>query len=231
MQSLCSFNYLLHFEFSRPFQLVVVVLLVWELGNRGHFHFFQTMLWLFVLWFQLYKDFISFRQEILLVLWLRCLLSLRQCLWNIYWACNLWLGPLLILTSVIAEGDLLLWLVALGGAKIALVLFVRENIISLLRLSELFCDAFNCVHKIALVIEFKQLFVAIFGKTCLNQVFQNHLNLMHLRFINDGIDLMSYVTDVHGSGRKTMPPFQIVKQQGSPILGTSKPLFQFFSLE
>ena len=71
-----------------------------------------------------------------------------------------------------------------------------EDSVSLLLLSLLLSDTLDDLDQIAFIVKLKQLLVAVFGKSCLDQAAQNDFNAMHCLFIHDWVNFVPDIPDV-----------------------------------
>lgn len=76
------------------------------------------------------------------------------------------------------------------------------------------CDSFGNFDQVPVIVEFKQLFITIVGKTSFDQVFQDHFYLMHLAWVYDLVNFVSYVADIVCSRRETMSELKVIDYQG-----------------
>lgn len=96
----------------------------------------------------------------------------------------------------------------------------------------LICNALGYLDEISIFVEFKELLVAVFSKTRLDQASQNDFDLVYCLLVNNWIDLVSDISDVLGCrGHAVSPPNVLKVQRLTRVLPPLRnSVFQDFTL-
>jgi len=81
----------------------------------------------------------------------------------------------------------------------------------LLGLPHLLGNSLGHIYEFTFFVEFKQLFVAVVSEARLNQILEDHLDLVHFLLGDHRIYFMPHISDVLGCGRQPMPPSQVLQ--------------------